>query len=66
MSTLVQDFPGGKVLKSLLANARDTDVIPGSGRFHMPVRQTTEPVSSRACELQQMRPLTTTTEVHVL
>ena len=36
MSTLVQDFPGGKVLKSLLANVRDTDVIPGSGRFHMP------------------------------
>ena len=25
-------FPGGSVVKNLPANARDTDVIPGSGR----------------------------------
>ena len=27
-----QDFPGGLVVKSLLANAGDTDLIPGLGR----------------------------------
>ena len=30
------DFPCGPVVKSLPANARDTDSIPGLGRFHMP------------------------------
>ena len=32
----VQDFPGSTVDKNPPANAGDTDVIPGPGRFHMP------------------------------
>ena len=31
-----RDFPGGAVVKSLPANARDTGSIPGLGRSHMP------------------------------
>ena len=27
-------FPGGSVLKNLLANAGDAGLIPGLGRFH--------------------------------
>ena len=30
------DFPGGTVDKNLSANARDTDLIPGLGRLHVP------------------------------
>ena len=30
------DFPGGPVVKNLSANAEDTGLIPGPGRFHMP------------------------------
>ena len=30
------DFPGGAVVKDLLANARDTGSSPGPGRSHMP------------------------------
>ena len=33
---LLVDFPGGAVDKNLLANAGDTGLIPGPGRFHMP------------------------------
>ena len=33
---LIQGFPGSSVVKNLPANARDTDSIPGPGRFHMP------------------------------
>ena len=29
-------FPGGPVVKNLLANAGDMGSIPGPGRFHMP------------------------------
>jgi len=29
-------FPGGSVVKNLLANARDTGSIPGPGISHMP------------------------------
>ena len=29
-------FPGGPVVKNLPCNARDTSVIPGSGRCDMP------------------------------
>ena len=29
-------FPGGVVVKNLLANAGDTGLIPGLGGFHMP------------------------------
>ena len=29
------DFPGGIVVKNLPANAGNTGLIPGSGRFHM-------------------------------
>ena len=31
-----QDFPGGTVDKNPPANAGDTGLIPGLGRFHMP------------------------------
>ena len=43
-------FPGGSVVKSLLANAGDTGSIPGPGRFPQaeeqlsPYTTTTEPV----------------------
>ena len=30
------DFPGSQVVKNLPANAGDTSLIPGLGRFHMP------------------------------
>ena len=30
------DFPDGPVVKNLPANARDTELIPGLGRFHLP------------------------------
>ena len=30
------DFPGGPVVKNPPANAEDTVLIPGLGRFHMP------------------------------
>jgi len=33
---LHQDFPGGPVVKNLLANAGDMGSIPGPGRSHMP------------------------------
>ena len=32
----VWDFPDGPVVKNLPANAGDTGLIPGPGRFHMP------------------------------
>ena len=31
-----RDFPGGPLDKNLLANAEDTGLIPGLGRFHIP------------------------------
>jgi len=31
----IPDFPGGTVDKNLAANAGDTGLIPGQGRFHM-------------------------------
>ena len=37
-------FPGGSVVKKLLANARDKDLIPDMGRSHMPR-------SNKACAL---------------
>ena len=33
-----RDFPGGVVVKNLLANAGDTGSSPGPGRSHMPQR----------------------------
>ena len=33
-----RDFPGGVVVKNLLANAGDTGSTPGPGRSHMPQR----------------------------
>ena len=30
------DYPGGAVVKNPPANARDTGLIPGLGRSHMP------------------------------
>ena len=31
------DFPGGPLVKHPLANARERGLIPGQGRFHMPL-----------------------------
>jgi len=33
-----EDFPGGSVVKNLLANAEDTSWIPGSGRHGNPLQ----------------------------
>ena len=33
---IMEDFPGGTVVKNLPANAGDTDSTPGPGRWHMP------------------------------
>jgi len=33
-----RDFPGGEEDKNPPASAGDTDLIPGPGRFHMPMR----------------------------
>ena len=33
---VLEDFPGGTVVKNPPANAGDTGSIPGPGRFHMP------------------------------
>ena len=35
-NTLIQDFPGGAVVKNPPANAGDTASSPGLGRSHMP------------------------------
>ena len=34
----LRDFPGGTVVKNPPANAGDTSLSPGPGRFHMPWR----------------------------
>ena len=54
------DFPGGPVVGSLPANAGDTGLIPGPGRFQMPqvvCATTTEPLRPKAWALQQQKPL---------
>ena len=33
---VLEGFPGGPVIKNLPCNARDTNLIPGLGRSHMP------------------------------
>ena len=66
----VRDFPGGTVVKNLLANAVDTGSIPGPGRSHMLwsnyahapqllslCAATTEARTPRAHALQQEKPL---------
>ena len=55
------DFPGGPVVKNMPSNAGDTGSIPGQGtKIPHAMRQleslyaaTTEPLCSRALELQQ-------------
>ena len=32
----IQDFPGGTIVKDLIASARDMGLIPDPERFHMP------------------------------
>ena len=55
--TNLRDFPSGPVFKNLPANAGDTGLIPGQGRFHMawgkwaPVLQLLSPCS-RACAIR--------------
>ena len=67
---VVQDFPGGAVVKNLPATAGDTGSIPGPGRSHMPQSNYARvpqllSLCSRACEPQLLSPHTTTTEAHV-
>ena len=56
-----EGFPGGSVVKNLPTNARDTGVIPGPGRSHMPpsneARATRPPsLCSRAQEPRLLEP----------
>ena len=65
-----RDFPGDTVVKNPPANARDTGLIPGPGRSHMPrTNQACAPqllsLHSRACEPQLLSPHAATTEAHV-
>ncbi len=56
----IQDFPGGTIVKDLIASARDMGLIPDPERFHMPQRnkarvpQLLSP-HSRARELQLLK-----------
>ena len=53
-------FPCGAVVKNPPSNARDTDLIPGPGRFHMlsPCATTTEPAHSSPCSATREAPTT--------
>ena len=64
-----QDVPGGALDKNLPANAGDTGLIPGSGRFHM--SRSSEAcvpkflsLCSTAHELQLLSSHAATTEAH--
>ena len=62
-----QVFPGGAVVKNLLANAGDTGSNPGPGRSHMPRSNWAHApqllsLCSRAHEPQLLSPHATTTE----
>ena len=63
---LLRDFPDGPEVKN--ANAGDTGLIPGLGRFHMPwgnqahVLQLLKLTCSRALEPQPLSPHAATTE----
>ena len=64
---LVQDFPGGAVVKNPPANAGDTGSSPGPGRSHMPRSNWVRApqllsLRSRAREPQLPSPRATTTE----
>ena len=56
------DFPGGPMIKNLLANARDTGLTPGSGKIPYNMEQLslcatdTESILYRACAWKQERP----------
>ena len=52
------DFLGGPVVKNPPANAGDTGLIPGPGRFHMPVSCQLLSLRSEARALQQEKPAT--------
>ena len=61
-----QDFSGGPVDMNLPANAGDSGLIPGLGRFHMlQSNQARVPqllsLCSRACVLQLLKPLCSST-----
>ena len=49
------DFPGGRVVKNLSANAGDTGLIPAPSRAHEP--QLRKPAGPRACAPQQEKPV---------
>ena len=50
------DFPGGPVVKNPSANAGDMGLIPGPGRFHMPVSCQLLSLRSEARALQHEKP----------
>ena len=57
------------MVKNLPASARDTGLIPGLGRSHMPRSSEARVplllgLRSRACEPQLLSPCATTTEAH--
>ncbi|XP_055432965.1 uncharacterized protein LOC129649507 isoform X1 [Bubalus kerabau] len=54
ISSLTRDFAGGPVTENLPAKARDTGLIPGQGRLHMP--RATEPVSHNYRETRAVEP----------
>ena len=53
LKEIIQDFPGGSLVRNLPANVVDTGSVPGLGRFHMP--QLLSP-DSKALELQLPKP----------
>ena len=61
--------PGGSVVKNLPANAKDTGLIPGPGRSHMPQSNEAHTqllsLCSRAWEPQILRPPAIATEACV-
>jgi len=56
-----RDFPGGPVVKNPPANAADMSLIPGLGRFHLPLgNEACAPLLSllsRACKPQLLKPV---------
>ena len=65
----LRDFPGGAVVKNLLANVGDAGSSPGPGRSHMPRSNYAHAsqllsLCSRAREPQLLSPRATTTGAH--
>ena len=46
----IKDFPGGTVDKNSPANAGNTSLIPGPGRFHMPWNNLSSCATATGCK----------------